>query len=130
MPDYTLIFDGGSYGNPGPGYGSYALIRHKDGRRRIVRLEFDDVTSNEAEYKTLIAGMEDLANEVGREARKLTVEVCGDSKLVINQVKSTWKAKDERMRAYRNRVCELINRFAACNVKLLSRQESVKVLGH
>jgi len=38
--DYVLTFDGGSKGNPGLGYGSYAIVRVQDGARRIERLEF------------------------------------------------------------------------------------------
>ena len=34
--DYTLVFDGGSQGNPGPGYGSYALIKGRRGKPRPV----------------------------------------------------------------------------------------------
>lgn len=134
-PDYVLIFDGGSYGNPGPGYGSYALIRKCDGRESIVRLDFGDqqVTSNEAEYDTFITSLEDLLARIakaGREAKEFTVEVRGDSKLVINQVKGAWKAKDERMRVRRNRVWELLGQFAGCQLTLQPREESVKVLGH
>ncbi|MEA3460149.1 MAG: ribonuclease HI family protein [Chloroflexota bacterium] len=133
--DYVLIFDGGSHGNPGPGYGSYALIRKRDGPKRIVRLDFGDrqVTNNEAEYDTLIAGLEGLAGtiaEAGREVGEVTVEVRGDSKLVISQVNGTWKARDERMRARRNRVWELLGQFANCRLTLQPREESVKVLGH
>jgi hypothetical protein len=42
MHDYTLIFDGGSRGNPGPGYGSYQLTRVADGKQKTKRLEFGD----------------------------------------------------------------------------------------
>ncbi len=134
-PDYLLIFDGGSYGNPGPGYGSYALLRRSDGYKRIIRLDFGnrEMTNNEAEYDTLIAGLEDLLSQIaeeGREAKDLTVEVRGDSRLVINQVKGKWHARDERMRARRNRVWELLGQFAGCRLTLQPREESVKVLGH
>ena len=54
--DYLLVFDGGSKGNPGPGYGSYAITRTRDGAQRLERLEFGDgYTNNEAEYDNLIA---------------------------------------------------------------------------
>ena len=49
--DYVLIFDGGSHGNPGPGYGSYALVRASDEKQDLVRLDFGrEMTNNEAEY--------------------------------------------------------------------------------
>ena len=46
MTDYTIIFDGGSRGNPGQGYGSYALWRNEDGKLRRRRLRFGDQVVN------------------------------------------------------------------------------------
>jgi ribonuclease HI len=151
QPDYVMVFDGGSLGNPGPGYGSYALIRASDGQtsasprsearpegsvepKRVVRLDFGgEMTNNEAEYDTLIAGLSDLIQrltEAKRSPSEFSIEVRGDSQLVINQVSGVWKAKDERMRARRNQVRELLNRFAAYRLGLQPRQESVRILGH
>lgn len=134
QPDYVLVFDGGSLGNPGPGYGSYALIRSSDGKKRVVRLDFGgEMTNNEAEYDTLIAGLSDLIQrltEAKRSPSEFSIEVRGDSSLVINQVSGVWKAKDERMRARRNQVRELLGRFAAYGLRLQPRQESVRILGH
>lgn len=134
QPDYILVFDGGSLGNPGPGYGSYALIKTGDGKKQVVRLDFGrEMTNNEAEYDTLIAGLRDLIGrltEAGRNPSQFSVEVRGDSSLVVNQVSGVWKARDERMRARRNQVRELLGRFGAHRFVLQPRQESVKMLGH
>jgi ribonuclease HI len=134
QPDYVLVFDGGSMGNPGPGYGSYALVRASGGKKQVVRLDFGgEMTSNEAEYDTLIAGLRDLIQrltEAKRSPSEFSIEVRGDSNLVINQVSGAWKARDERMRARRNQARELLGRFAASRLVLQPRQESVKILGH
>jgi ribonuclease HI len=134
QPDYVLVFDGGSLGNPGPGYGSYALIRASDGKKQMVRLDFGgEMTSNEAEYDTLIAGLRDLVQrltEAKRSPSEFSIEVRGDSSLAINQVSGVWKARDERMRARRNLVRDLLGRFAASRLVLQPRQESVRILGH
>lgn len=134
QPDYVLVFDGGSLGNPGPGYGSYALISTRDGQEQLVRLDFGgEMTNNEAEYDTLIAGLEDLLHrltEAEQSPAEFSVEVRGDSSLALNQVSGVWKAKDERMRVRRNQVRELLSRFAAHRLRLQPRQESVKILGH
>jgi ribonuclease HI len=132
--DYTIIFDGGSQGNPGPGYGSYALVRASDGERSVVRLDFGrQMTNNEAEYEALIGGLQGLierAETAGRPPEDLTVEIRGDSALVIHQVEGTWKARDDRMRLLRNRVRELLARFKRHRLVLQGREESVRVLGH
>jgi len=134
QPDYVLVFDGGSIGNPGPGYGSYVLIRVSDGKKQMVRLDFDrEMTNNEAEYDTLIAGLNDIIGrivEAGRDPSEFSIEVRGDSSLVLNQVSGIWKAKDERMRSRRNLVRELLGRFGAHKLVLQTRQESIEILGH
>ncbi len=133
-PDYLLIFDGGSQGNPGPGYGSYVLVRGRDEKKRLRRLDFGrDMTSNEAEYETLIAGLEDALETITRASHdqaEFSIEIRGDSKLVLNQVQGTWQAKNERMRAYRNQARRLLGRFSACAFNLRPRQYIVSILGH
>ena len=132
--DVTIVFDGGSQGNPGPGYGSYALARAGDGSQDLVRLDFGrTMTNNEAEYETLIAGLQGLTERVeasGRSPSDVSVEARGDSALVIHQVEGTWETKDDRMRLLRNRVRDLRRRFKAHRLVLQSRDESVRVLGH
>jgi ribonuclease HI len=133
-PDYLLVFDGGSRGNPGWGYGSYAIIRVQDGAQRLKRLELgDSYTNNEAEYDTLVAALKHLIQRIeqaGRQPREFAVEVRGDSTLVINQLLGTWKAKDPRMRERRGRCLRLLGQFGAVELKTQPREESVRVLGH
>ena len=75
-PDIVLIFDGGSHGNPGWGYGSCAIQRVSHGAQRLERLELgDDYTNNEAEYDTLIAALEDLIRRLGAAARRAPAPV-------------------------------------------------------
>jgi ribonuclease HI len=132
-PDYVVVFDGGSEGNPGFGYGSYAVIT-RDGRRRVRRLDFEDgMTSNEAEYDTLIAALNDLSERVeaaGKRPADFSVEVRGDSNLVLRQVRGEWKAKDERMRQRRDLARSLLARFGGYRLVEQPREETVKVLGH
>ncbi len=134
QPDYVIVFDGGSEGNPGPGYGSYALRRRGDENQRMVRLDFGrDMTNNEAEYETLIAALQGLIERIelaGRSPGEFSLEIRGDSKLVLNQIKGTWKAKDDRMRALRNRARHLLSCFDAHRLVHQDREESVRVLGH
>jgi ribonuclease HI len=133
-PDYILTFDGGSKGNPGWGYGSYAITRVQDGSQLIERLDLgDNYTNNEAEYDTLIAGLEDLIQRIERareQPQAYSLEVRGDSTLVLNQVQGKWQAKDPRMRERRGRSLRLLRRFDSVDLKIQPREESVRVLGH
>jgi ribonuclease HI len=133
-PDYVLVFDGGSKGNPGLGYGSYEITRVLDGARRLERLDFGDgYTSNEAEYDTLNAALGDLLGRIeqaGRQAREFRLEVRGDSALVINQLQGRWKAREPRMRERRDRCRQLLSHFGAVQLVAQPRAESVRILGH
>jgi ribonuclease HI len=133
-PDYVLTFDGGSKGNPGQGYGSYAITRAKDGARRLKRLELgENTTNNEAEYDTLIAALHDLIGRIEaarRDPAEFTLEVRGDSALVINQLLGRWKVKERRMQDRVDRCLPLLRRFGAVQLRQQPREESVRVLGH
>jgi ribonuclease HI len=134
MADYTIVFDGGSRGNPGQGYGSYALTRNQDGKLRRRRLRFGDlVTSNQAEYQALIAALEDLIGTVlkaGRSPKDFSVEIRGDSRLVLRQLDGSWKTKSLNLMPLRDRAEELLAELGSYELTWQPREESVKVLGH
>ena len=66
--DYTVFFDGGSLGNPGKGYGSYE-IAGPDGTVAARQVQFgNDMTNNQAEFRAVIAALEDLLERVGPRA--------------------------------------------------------------
>ena len=131
--DYTLVFDGGSYGNPGKGYGSYAVCRGRE-KPHIERLEFGDgITNNVAEYRTLIAGLEgllDMIQESGLVASEVSVEVRGDSRLVLNQVEGNWRVRQPHLRPLRDRARALLRQFGHTRLTWQSRKRSVDLLGH
>ncbi len=124
-----VMFDGGADPNPGQGYGSYRLIVN-GGARSIKRVTFPGrITNNEAEYNTLIAALEDI-HAHSRDLSRTAVEIKGDSSLVINQINGTWKAKDPRMAALRNRALLLLNPLSRWSATWHDRSNSVRVLGH
>ena len=133
VPAFTITFDGGSLGNPGVGYGSYA-IASPGSKRTVTRLRFSDngeiVTNNQAEYRTLIAALEDLVERIGSEAGNAKVAVRGDSKLVIEQVAGRWKVKNRELKPLWQRASELVSIFGAVDLIWQPRATSVDTLGH
>lgn len=133
-PDYVLVFDGGSKGNPGLGYGSYAVTRVQDGAQRLERLTFGEgYTNNEAEYDSLAAALEDLLDTIqnaGRQPQEFALEVRGDSALVLNQLQGKWQAKEPRMKRRRNQCLRLLRRFGQIEFRPQPREAIVRVLGH
>ena len=99
--------DGGSRGNPGPaGYG--AVVRTAD--RSTVLAETKQAigvaTNNVAEYRALIAGLEDALKLGATEA-----EVFMDSKLVVEQMSGRWKVKHPDLIELHSQARKLASRF-------------------
>jgi ribonuclease HI len=128
--DYTIVFDGGSRGNPGVGYGSYRIRRGDGPWTEPVALALGDrVTNNEAEYRSLIAALEDLADRCANPAA-VTVEVTGDSQLVLNQLRGAWKVRAGNLRPLFVQARTLADRFHTVRYTWHRRDRSVDLLGH
>jgi ribonuclease HI len=128
--DYMIVFDGGSRGNPGLGYGSYVIF-DQVGSGSPVRLRFaDEQTNNEAEYNTLLAALRDLRQRSALFSDQLAIKILGDSLLVINQVKGEWKVKEPRLRVLRDHVLAELRHFKAYRLAYQPREDTLKVLGH
>jgi len=128
-----IVFDGGSRGNPGEGYGSYQL-RWPGNPPQVIRLGFgDNMTNNEAGYDTLIAALEAVLKRMidsKSDPSGAKLEIRGDSLLVINQVMGEWKTKDARMEQRRDRVRALLRQFGNWTLTHHDREKSVRALGH
>jgi len=128
-----VIFDGGSKGNPGQGYGSYAL-RWPGEQQQLVRLRFGDhVTNNEAEYDTLITALEAIIKrlrDAGADPKTARVDIRGDSLLVINQVQGEWQCKQERLQTRCRQVRALLQQLGEWRLTHHDRSRSVEALGH
>ncbi|WP_068181724.1 bifunctional RNase H/acid phosphatase [Mycobacterium sp. UM_CSW] len=99
--------DGGSRGNPGPaGYG--AVVRTAD--RSTVLAETKQAigvaTNNVAEYRGLIAGLDDALQMGATE-----VEAFLDSKLVVEQMSGRWKVKHPDLIELHAQARKLASRF-------------------
>jgi ribonuclease HI len=127
---YTLIFDGGSLGNPGRGYGSFRWRRDDGPWSEPVRLEFGDrVTNNEAEYRSFLGGLEALGEVCGDPA-STEVEVLSDSRLVIEQMQGHWKLRAANLVPLHATGCRLVGAFAKVRFTWQPRSRVVALLGH
>jgi len=128
-----IIFDGGSKGNPGLGYGSYALD-WPGVPQQVVKLRFGNQhTNNEAEYDTLIGALEAVLKRLedgGADPTTAKLDIRGDSLLVINQVLGKWQCKEPKLQTRRDRIRALLQRFGPSKLTHHDRSNSVKVLGH
>ena len=112
--------DGGSRGNPGPaGYGS--VVWSAD--RSIVLAEskqaIGKATNNVAEYRGLIAGLEEAAKLQASE-----VAVSMDSKLVVEQMSGRWKVKHPDLAELHAQARALASRFDRISYSWIPRAEN------
>lgn len=129
-PAFHIVFDGGSLGNPGKGYGSYQVTLGDV----VVRHQREDygnrVTNNQAEYLTLIRALQWLVETTGKDAESTRVLVNGDSQLVLNQLLGRWKVKNAGLRTLYEQAARLIQAFAHVDLVWHPRARSVERLGH
>ena len=94
------------------GAGAEIVIITPEGIRleHSFRLGFK-ASNNEAEYEALIARQK-TALDLG--ARN--VEVYSDSRLVVNQVQGSFKARDSRMKEYLRVAKQIMAKFSATSV--------------
>ncbi|MDQ5825232.1 MAG: cupin domain-containing protein [Chloroflexota bacterium] len=133
LMELQVVFDGGSRGNPGQGYGSFLV--QAPGRKPVIkRLEFgDNYTNNQAEYDTLIGSLNyiiERLNTTGRTPDQVQLDIKTDSDLVVNQILGNFKVKDAGLRKRHEQATDLLAHFADWAISWHPRDESVKLLGH
>jgi ribonuclease HI len=128
--DFTVVFDGGSLGNPGLGYGSFEVVGPQ-GSIAAEKIEFGNgMTNNQAEFRALIAGLESLLGIVAERASTHSVAVRGDSQLVIRGLTGEWKVKHPGLQPLQRKARGLLDRFGSVDLAWHPRRESVRTFGH
>jgi ribonuclease HI len=109
-------FDGASRGNPGPAAIGWVIVT-SDGIVTEGGERIDETTNNRAEYEALIRVLE-LASEY----EFSTVEVRGDSQLVVEQVRGAWRTNNPALRERRVRVREILTGFDEWSIEHVPRE--------
>ncbi|UPV73328.1 ribonuclease HI family protein [Halorussus limi] len=100
-----LYFDGASRGNPGPASVGWVIVT-SDGIAAEGGETIGRATNNQAEYEALIRVLR-AARDYGFDS----VEVKGDSELIVKQVTGAWNTNDPELRERRVTVRELLADF-------------------
>jgi ribonuclease HI len=124
LEEVVVYCDGGSRGNPGPSaIGAVVLDPTTDPPRLLasVSARIGVTTNNVAEYRALIAGLEAAAPFGAQRVR-----VRADSKLVIEQVKGTWKVKQPHLRPLLEEARKLLAGYADVDLQHVPRAENTE----
>ena len=90
---YSMYFDGASRSNPGPA--SFGGVIYNSDNKEIINFKkyIGNNTNNVAEYMGCLAGIRlALENDI------TSLNVFGDSMLVVNQLNDKWKVKSDNLK--------------------------------
>lgn len=134
-----LFFDGGcTPRNPG-GTGTWAYVikglTEADVEGYGALQASPKMTNNVAEYVALGKGLRFLADYQSTDAAKVltSLEIRGDSKLVVNQLTEEWKCNKEHLQKLRARCWELLEQIkCSWTTEWIPREENSRAdaLGH
>ena len=111
--------DGGARGNPGPA-AIAAVVTDPSGEVLAERSErIGKASNNVAEYRALLLGIE-LAMELEPEE----VELVGDSKLIVEQVRGNWKVKQEHLRPLNAEARKALAALGSWSIRHVKRGEN------
>lgn len=119
LQDAKLFTDGGSRGNPGPSAIGYAICDLEGNVVKKHREYIGKSTNNQAEYKALLAGMDDC---LSAGVNQLTVFM--DSELIINQMLGRYKVKHQDMKPLYARAKELESKLEDISYKHVPREQN------
>ncbi|MCV7224997.1 bifunctional RNase H/acid phosphatase [Mycolicibacterium komossense] len=112
--------DGGSRGNPGPaGFGSVVFTADRTAVLAEAKQAIGWATNNVAEYRGLIAGLEEAASVGATE-----VAVAMDSKLVVEQMSGRWKVKHPDLIELNRQAKALASRFDRISYRWIPRAQN------
>jgi ribonuclease HI len=124
ITDYLIQGDGGARGNPGPA-GAGAVVKDAHGKVVGEVSEFlGHTTNNVAEYTALVRAFELLLKKLGVGAKDASVAVEMDSKLVIEQMKGSWKVKHPNMKPLARLAGELASQFKSVSFAHIPREKN------
>lgn len=113
--------DGGARGNPGPA-AIAAVVQNGDGAVLEEHSEaIGEATNNVAEYRALLLGIERAAAHGAR-----SLELVGDSELIVRQVKGEYKVKDEALRELHGQVRKALEPFEEWSIRHVRRDDNAE----
>lgn len=120
MNDKFLIYsDGGSRGNPGHSAIGFVIYDHGGAEIKTFKHYLGVTTNNQAEYKALIAALEEAAKLGATEV------VCHlDSELVVKQLQGSYKVREEGLKPLAAEALRMTSKFARIEFTHIPREKN------
>lgn len=114
-----LRTDGGARGNPGPSAAGIVIETPEGEAVAKLGRVLGRGTNNEAEYRALIIGLEEVLARGAEEVEALT-----DSQLIQRQLAGRYKVRAPNLRPLFEEAKELLGRFALARVRCVPREQN------
>lgn len=118
----AVYCDGGARGNPGPAAIGAIVVdptTTPPARLATVSERIGVATSNVAEYRALIAGL-----EAARAFPSRALQVRADSMLVIRQLEGAWKVKKDHLRPLHAQARALLDTYDEVDLAHVPREQN------
>lgn len=116
---WTLNFDGGSRGNPGPAAYGFVLVAPDGTEAARVGEVLGSTTNNVAEYTGLVRGL-----EYARSLGVSQIDIRGDSELIVKQVLGQYRVKNAQLKPLFDDVKRLLGEFEEHSIKHVYRADN------
>jgi ribonuclease HI len=114
---WALFFDGSSCGKGG-GVGILLISPRGEMFEFAIPIQ-PTVTNNQAEYEALLRGLQYL-----KEAKAISVEIYGDSELVIKQLNDQYECRNDILRNYYEECKEILKSFQLVVLQHIPREHN------
>ena len=138
-----IYFDGGCKPNPGQGYGSYEILPERlKYHQKNMLIQFGFMTSNMAEYHSLISALKKLWHDSKNGAvlslteshpictSRITLDIFSDSKLLVQQMNGRWKCKVAHIVELMDEAHLILKEFGHWKLTWNPREKNVARFGH
>ncbi|XP_057801138.1 uncharacterized protein LOC131016432 [Salvia miltiorrhiza] len=120
VQEFWIAFVDGSVTKEGCGIRVYIVSPSSEVYQFVIKFTCK-MSNNEAEYEAVVRGAHILS-----ELRAECVIIRTDSQLVAQQFSGSYHIKEDRMRAYHNKINEMKKKFMEFKIEQISREENTK----
>jgi len=120
-PENRLIIyvDGASRGNPGPAAIGIVIQDHEGSTRMEISHYIGEATNNQAEYRALITGLEEVAGFAADH-----VDIKTDSKLMVEQIQGNYRVRNANLKPLFEKATRLLSTYKTYTISHIPRQQN------
>lgn len=121
---FSLYTDGGARGNPGPAAIGGVILDATDKVVKEFSRYIGETTNNQAEYKALVFGLEQVAKKAGAKTSQTELKVFMDSELIVKQMKGEYRVRDLNLQPLYAKVQKIAQKFERITFTHIRREKN------